>query len=205
MEIFSLSATAEGHWKLVRMHSSRMLLPTKFRPLSAFSLKVELMCLRWLLGILHCNWARALCQFPKRFPWLPQLFFGLLLESLNFLHLKLFSGLGLRLSRLGFGLTFPMVCTTTNMSCMHANTVEILYSRLFKMSWYREVSSLQREQFDNEGVPSFQGLGTEEFHRTPTCLTDMNNHWVYLWNHHTTQQPQGSPKKNQITSNEYSN
>ena len=173
MEIFSLSATAEGHWKLVRMHSSRVLLPTNFRPLSAFSLKVELMCLRWLLGILHCNWARALCQFPKWFPWLPQLFFGLLLESLNLLHLKLFSGLGLRLGRLGFGLTFPMVCTTPNMfmyACKYSGnplfqTLKCL--DIEKYLHFRRLINLTMK------VPSFQGLGTEESHRTTTCLTNM--------------------------------
>lgn len=45
-------------------------------------------------------------------------------------------------------------------SCIHANTVEILYSRLFKMSWYREVSSLQRlinwNNLTMKGCPHFR-------------------------------------------------
>ena len=189
MEIFSFSATAEGHWKLIRMHSSRVLLPIKFHPLSTLSFKVELMCLGWLLGILHWNGGWALCQFPKRFPWLPQLFFGLLLEPLNLFHLKFFSALCLRLGRLGFGLTFPVVQQSLCLH-MHTNTVETQTPWNFpKCSNYRGVPLFGTIKGDlNTEASSFQeliyteractkhggiltsGLGIEEFHCTrQTC------------------------------------
>ena len=208
MEIFSFSATAEGHWKLIRMHSSRVLMPIKFHPLSSLSFKVELMCLSWLLGILHWNGGWALCQFPKRFPWLPQLFFGLLLEPLNLFHLKFFSALCLRLGRLGFGLTFPV---TQQSVCLHMHT----NTHLFQTPWdspkcpdYRDVPVFGTIKGDlNTEASSFQELilhwkrvyQTRRYpyfrawnRRVPLYLTNLLVCWVYQWKHHTAQQPMGN-------------